>query len=846
MLRIRIADFLNVAIEALVIILVLGSVWPFGSVQAIFEMILLGGVGVVLVFWAIKAAVLGRPVWKPCLLVTLVAAFCCVPILQATPMSPGVIGTLAPGNAQWLREFRPPPADVPGDPEAAGVSAETLSFDAGATRFWLYRLIGFAALFVAIRNNLTSPASAIRFAWLCVANAALLAIVGIGQMTSSPENMVYWTIPTRGSVFGPFICRNHAAYVLNLGIGLAFGLLLGTRAFLMTNDAPSAPSESGRRRRRHHHHRERPIWAEMLRDPKVAWLLCGIGICVAGLIATLSRGGAISLLAAGGIGLAALGGRNASRLRWLIVLPIVGIALCILAFSGFERVTQRWDKLVDDAVTPESRAAVWSLTAPLIGKFPVFGSGWGTFIEVEPTTRKPGDAFRLAHDYAHNDFLQLWIEGGTLQLAITILLIVVLYREGFRAIERHRDSELGRLALGALVGMSAVIFHSFVDFGLHIPAVAVLTVAVAAFLANLAEHEPIAKPRLADLDAESAASADDKFSALQPFAMVFQVAALLCVAGYLSLIGYRQQQAERYLIAAKVGAPERKVAYLEAAVSYAPESWEPRVKLASAYMERAVAGADKDEKKIPDDADFQKACPQIATACRLSPLSFDAQDRLQKAQMLVGNKEAARRTVERLRRISPSEPEPWFLAGRTAFEEGDEKEAIRDWGNSLLGSPRFLPEILVAMHKQLIDSPKVRNDLFGQDPVLLKNAADLTVDEKLNQDRKVKLDDLEPYLLKDAAAILSRRDRTPEQDWVLGEMYKRLGDDKNEIEAKRRAWQVNPRRFDWGTQLAERLEDAHQLKEAQTVIVTIQSLMPNPASVQPTLERITKKIAEGK
>ena len=54
--------------------------------------------------------------------------------------------------------------------------------------------------------------------------------------------------------------------------------------------------------------------------------------------------------------------------------------------------------------------------------------------------------------------------------------------------------------------------------------------------------------------------------------LAFQVAALLCVAGYLSLIGYRQQQAERYRIAATVAAPERRIPYREAAVTYAPET----------------------------------------------------------------------------------------------------------------------------------------------------------------------------------------------------------------------------------------------------------------------------------
>jgi tetratricopeptide (TPR) repeat protein len=270
--------------------------------------------------------------------------------------------------------------------------------------------------------------------------------------------------------------------------------------------------------------------------------------------------------------------------------------------------------------------------------------------------------------------------------------------------------------------------------------------------------------------------------------------------------------------------------------------WEPHFELAVAYMDRAVDRVGKDGKAIAGDVDFQKACPQIATACRLSPLSFDAQDRLRKAQLLVGDTAAARRTVDRLTHISPSEPEPWFLAGRSALKDGDESEAIRDWRNCLLGSSRFLPEILVALNKDLIDSPKVRNDLFGQDPVLLKKAADVAVDETL----KLKLYDLEEPLLTDAAAILSRRDRTPELDWLLGQIHARLGKNDKANEAMQRAWQAKPRQFAWGNKLADRLEDAGKLKEAQTVIVTMQSLMPNPSSLEPALQRITKKIAEGR
>ena len=188
----------------------------------------------------------------------------------------------------------------------------------------------------------------------------------------------------------------------------------------------------------------------------------------------------------------------------------------------------------------------------------------------------------------------------------------------------------------------------------------------------------------------------------------------------------------------------------------------------------------------------------------------------------MGDTAAARRTVDRLTRISPSEPEPWFLAGRAALEDGNEPEAIRDWRNCLLSSSRFLPKILAALNKQLIDSPKDRNDLFGQDPVLLKKAAEVAFETKLFE--------LEKPLLEDAATILARGDRTPEQDWMLGKIYAKLDDDNKALDAMRRAWQAKPRQFDWGIELAERLEDAGQLKEAREVIIAVQSLMPNPAS----------------
>jgi tetratricopeptide (TPR) repeat protein len=215
-------------------------------------------------------------------------------------------------------------------------------------------------------------------------------------------------------------------------------------------------------------------------------------------------------------------------------------------------------------------------------------------------------------------------------------------------------------------------------------------------------------------------------------------------------------------------------------------------------------------------------------------MSFDAQDRLRKAQLLVGDKAAAQRTVARLIRISPSEPEPWYLAGRAAFDADDKDEAIRDWRNCLKATPRFLPEILAAMKekKSWLESPKIRSELFSEDPALLKQAADTAVEKKMAG--------LEKPLLEDAAAILARSDRSPEQDWMLGKIYLKLDDNGKAIDAMRRAWKARPRQFAWGKELTEQLVDAEQFDEAFNTCRAVQSTNPGSAA---QLDELLKEIA---
>ena len=93
----------------------------------------------------------------------------------------------------------------------------------------MIRLLAVVLLFVVVRNNLAELGALRRLALAMLVNGSALAAFGLLQQFTSPPGTVYWTYPTLGRVYGPFVCKNHFAGYVNLCIGLALGLLLALR-----------------------------------------------------------------------------------------------------------------------------------------------------------------------------------------------------------------------------------------------------------------------------------------------------------------------------------------------------------------------------------------------------------------------------------------------------------------------------------------------------------------------------------------------------------------------------------------------------------------------------------------
>ena len=136
---------------------------------------------------------------------------------------------------RWLRSGRNSyltrPEHVLGDTDVAvALPAATLSLEPDSTLQTAARLAAAWLLFQAVLGLKGTPGVSLRFARVVVLNAALLSLFAIVQGLTW-NGRIYWVRPAprvRGSwsAGGPFVSHSHLAAYLNMGLGLALGLLL--------------------------------------------------------------------------------------------------------------------------------------------------------------------------------------------------------------------------------------------------------------------------------------------------------------------------------------------------------------------------------------------------------------------------------------------------------------------------------------------------------------------------------------------------------------------------------------------------------------------------------------------
>jgi len=159
-------------------------------------------------------------------------------------------------------------------------------------------------------------------------------------------------------------------------------------------------------------------------------------------------------------------GRAGGR-RWvrpLVVLFLLGLALFL--WVGPRPILERLVLIPQELeLEPGRRLSAWRDTLRLIGRFPVWGTGLGTFGEAFYTVQSFHSVGRW--NAAHNELLQWVSDTGLLGLAALVLWLRALVRWF-----RRTSLESGSLSLwtwGCRMGLAYFVIDSLVDLNLRIP-----------------------------------------------------------------------------------------------------------------------------------------------------------------------------------------------------------------------------------------------------------------------------------------------------------------------------------------------------------------------------------------
>ncbi|MEO8277333.1 MAG: O-antigen ligase family protein [Thermoanaerobaculia bacterium] len=361
--------------------------------------------------------------------------------LQSLPAPPAVASLLAPESRRLETQAAglSPNTGEPAAPISLSVAPQA---SRSAALDWLIP----AAAFLAAARLGASRRVRWTLAGGLLLSATVQVVLSVVQWVSRSRTL--WGVTLLGAgnrLRGSFVNPNHLALFLEmaLAVTVAWSWWAARRAF----------AESGRAEER------------LLRigPPALALL-----VLLAGLVLTGSRAGLLAAFVAMTVQGMVIGSRRGRR--WLLVGGLAAglVAAAGLLALGAEGTFTRLASSSLDEVGGGYRYEASRATLDLFRRFPVVGSGLGTFQAAFPLVQPPSIPGFWRH--AHSDAFEFLATTGLLGAA---LLAGALYfygrrlREVIRFGERSEGRAAGLAALGALV---AVAVHSFADFGMTMPA----------------------------------------------------------------------------------------------------------------------------------------------------------------------------------------------------------------------------------------------------------------------------------------------------------------------------------------------------------------------------------------
>ncbi|HVY71283.1 MAG TPA: O-antigen ligase family protein, partial [Verrucomicrobiae bacterium] len=200
-----------------------------------------------------------------------------------------------------------------------------------------------------------------------------------------------------------------------------------------------------------------------------------VGVVMA--LASGSRGGFASFVA-GGLAWIALVIRRSEGEKRKVIVGVAALAAVVLVLGAGSVLINRLAKSRADNASRYSKGEIWRQSWSIFQKYPVFGTGWGSFVYAYNHYKQSGGDSTIWH--AENDYLQQLVETGLLGTVLLGGLLAYLLRAPLASAWREKSDE-PEVLLGALAGLVVFATHALIEFVFQITATATLAAALLGF-----------------------------------------------------------------------------------------------------------------------------------------------------------------------------------------------------------------------------------------------------------------------------------------------------------------------------------------------------------------------------
>jgi O-antigen ligase len=306
------------------------------------------------------------------------------------------------------------------------------------TKLELLRWSAYAVLFFLTQEAVRTEEQVKQFVWFVMILGFVVSLFGIVQHFTF-NGKLYWfvALPDGANPFGPFVDADHFAGFVELTVPFGLALLLF--------------------RSRH-------------RD-QIPLLLLFTIVPIGAVLLSASRGGILALIVELLLLVLLSRSHRVERKRLLAGGVLALMAGAFVVWLGVGNAIQRFEQL-GHGVSTQLRLSIYSDSTRIFLAHPWAGTGLGTLVVVYPGYASFYDGRTV--DHAHNDYLELLADTGVIGGLFGLSFIGVFFWRAIANFESAKRSFARTSIAGALVAGSGLLFHSLVDFNLHIPSNALI------------------------------------------------------------------------------------------------------------------------------------------------------------------------------------------------------------------------------------------------------------------------------------------------------------------------------------------------------------------------------------